>query len=242
MTAWLRPRLGALAVLLVAGGLVGAGCGVPEDSGFEAVNSNDIPFRLADSTTTTTTIPTTVAPSTTLPPSTTTTAPSEDVAVYFVVGRRLRPVLRSMARPASPVDTLVELQRGPLEEDEPVGLRSSILPEMLGAVTVTGGLATVDLAPTILGLSAPEQVLAFGQLVATLTARPGIGRVAFTIDGRPVNPPRADGSLAPDSVSCDDYIDLIPADVVVCPVTSTTVPPSVPTSTTKPPREDTTVA
>jgi hypothetical protein len=235
VTAEGRTRLGAAGVLAAAFALVVVACGVPDDKGFQAVSSNDIPFGLDDSTTTTTTttVATTVAPPTTLPPpSTTTTIPNEQVAVYYVLGRRLRPVLRSLPRGVTPAEALVELQRGPLEEDRPIGLRSSIVPEMLGQVTVSGGVATVDLSPSILGLSTTEQVLAFGQIVATLTARPGIGRVTFTIDGRPVNPPRADGSLAPDSVSCDDYVELIPPDAVVCPVSSTTVPTSTAPTTT----------
>ena len=51
---------------------------------------------------------------------------------------------------------------------------------------------------------------------------PGIGRVAFTVEGSPVAPPRADGSVVEDSVSCDDYVTLLPPNTCPGPAPTTT--------------------
>jgi hypothetical protein len=206
--------LGALAVTVL---VAVASCGMPEDRAFEPVAGDDIPYGLLEtttstSTTTTSTTSTTILrPTTTLAPTTTTTDPVEQVSVYFVLGSRLTPVARMLPKPVTPTEAMIELQLGPTREDRPIGVRSSVQPDMIGEVQVQGGTAFVNLAGTFLNLSQPEQILAFGQIVGTLTDLRGIGRVAFTIDGRPVDAQRGDGSLAPESVSRDDYLNLLPA-------------------------------
>ena|GEM_PF-3358060 len=230
-----RERWGALATVVAAAALVAAACGVPSEDSVRAVDPADVPYGLADTTTTTRPLPTTTA----LVPAETTTATTtndEVLTVYFVLGRRVRPVERVLRPPVGPDDALDELQRGPLEEDRPVGLRSAILPEMLRGVTVAGGIATVDLAPSILGLTTTEQVLTFAQIVATLSEQRGVGPVAFTIEGEAVEPYRGDGTLDPDTVSRDDYRNLLPFDPDEPPTSavSTTAPTTTSPVTTEP--------
>ena len=55
-----------------------------------------------------------------------------------------------------------------------------------------------------------DQALSVAQMVFTLTARPGIGRVSFTIDGEPVDVPDGSGALTSDPVAREDYDDLAP--------------------------------
>jgi spore germination protein GerM len=76
-------------------------------------------------------------------------------------------------------------------------------------VSLEAGVATVDLRPTISALGSDEQLLAVAQVVCTLTGRPGVGPVAFTLDGSPVDIPRGDGSLTNEPVSRDDYAELL---------------------------------
>jgi hypothetical protein len=106
----------------------------------------------------------------------------------------------------------------------------------VGEVVVAEGTATLDLAPSILELSGANQLLAFGQLTFTLLGRPGIGRVAFTVDGQPTDPILPDGSLAGGSVSAESYRDLLldppplppttPAPATTAPVTTPPPPPA----------------
>lgn len=201
----------ALAVVALL--LLGA-CGLPEDESYRPIPEADVPFGLQETTTTTTTT-TTLPPATTTtirPPSTTTTTtiPLELVNVYFVDGTRLAVVLRELVRPASPTEALVALSEGPDLGTDPVGLRSSIPEGLILTVEVSGGTATVDLTPDLVDLAGTEQLLALAQIVATLTDRPGIGRVSFTLEGRPIDVPRADGTVSQGSVSRDDYASLLP--------------------------------
>jgi spore germination protein GerM len=76
-------------------------------------------------------------------------------------------------------------------------------------VELTGGVATVSLTRAFADVEADAQLLAIGQLVCTLTARPGTGQVRFTLDGTDIDVPRQDGSLTAEPVTRDDYRDLI---------------------------------
>ncbi len=55
----------------------------------------------------------------------------------------------------------------------------------------------------------------------TATARPGVGQVRFTLEGLPVQVPTADGTIASDPLSRDDYLALLPPEEVA-PTTTTT--------------------
>ena len=114
----------------------------------------------------------------------------------------------SLDAPITPAGAVAALAEAPRSGSG--GRRTAVTGDLIGKVEVSGGIATVDLRPAISDLGADEQLLAVAQLVCTLTNRPGVGPVAFTLDGAPVDVPRADGSLTSGVVSRDDYADLLP--------------------------------
>ena len=214
----MRPRRGRAVALVVAVGVAGlASCGLPNDKQYSAIKSSDIPFGISDTTTTTSTT-IAPAPTTTVPRATTTTVPTTTVTLYFVMNGHLYPVPRAMALPATPAKVLGQLQSGPDETDKPSGLRSAVPNQSVGNVSVTGGIATVDLSPTFVQPTpaatdpAPvanvDQPLAFGEIVLTLTSLPGIGQVRFTVGGQQQPALAADGSLVDTPVSADNYAAL----------------------------------
>lgn len=181
-----------LAVVLVA--LLAAGCGVNAQDGAERVASDAVPFDL-------------LAPSTLPEPTTTTTNPdTTTVQLFFVLGDGLVEVDRELEPPVSVVRLVSELGQGPTDGEASVGI-TTYLPEGSGldGVTLAGGIATAELGEAFLAVPSEVQRLALAQLVFTLTGRPGVGRVVFTIDGQPTDVPRGDGTLTSDSVSRDSY-------------------------------------
>jgi spore germination protein GerM len=213
VTAPGRARRGLAAVQLafVASVTLLAGCGLPTDDTYKPISQDDLPFGLADTTTTSTTS-TTVPPATTTTsiPSPTTTVPTEQVKLYFVAGNALRSVAVSDTPPVSPRRSLELLHSGPPPD---LGLRTSIPAGAIVAVSVAGGRATVDLAAPALEPLGQEQLFEFGQIVLTLTDRPGIGQVEFRSPGPDGTPtliavPKGTGELVP-IVSRDDYVNLL---------------------------------
>jgi spore germination protein GerM len=194
------------------------GCGLPNDSTYSAIQPGDLPAGIADTTTTSTTS-TTLPPATTttVPEATTTTIPTEPVSIFYVVNGRLRALVRPMTVPVQPQAVADALDGGPLPQEQASGVRSALSPNSLGTVMVNGGVATVDLAPSVVTqtpstdqLPVPnvDQPLAFGQIVLTLTSLPGVGQVRFTVAGQPQGALAADGSLVEGPVSADNYASL----------------------------------
>jgi spore germination protein GerM len=188
-----RATLVLVALLLV-------GCGVrPEDKAVLA-QPGDVPYDLL----------------TPAGPVTTTTrpgpaGPSTLVTLYFIQGGRMAPTERRVPSPVA-LDRLVQtLAFGPTEAEALVGLRTALLaPDVVRSVVLAGGIATVDLSATFTEAVGADQLLALTQIVFTLTERPGVGRVGFTLNGNPVGVPRGDGAVTLDSVSRDDYSGLTP--------------------------------
>ncbi|MHB1129904.1 MAG: GerMN domain-containing protein [Ilumatobacteraceae bacterium] len=190
-----------------------AGCSVPTSSEFEAIPPTEIPFDLnAPSTTAAATTSTTT---TTLDPNLDSAKPevvSEIVDLYFVSSNNVVRTQRNITSPATATQTLASLITGPPNDGTSVGLRSALPNSFTATVDVSRGVATIDAASSFLtNLSPGDQKLAIAQLVLTLTSRPGIGQVLFSVDGSPIAVPRGRGDLAPagQSVSFDDYTKLI---------------------------------
>ena len=126
---------------------------------------------------------------TTTTTSQTTPQESSSVAVYFLRGEKVSPVRRTIAAtPAVARTALTELLAGPTEEEVASGLRSAIpAGTALRDVSISGGVATVDLDGTFDDGGGSASMLGrVAQIVATLTRFPTVDRVAFRIDGRPV--------------------------------------------------------
>lgn len=183
-----------LAVLVVVMGF--SACGVPSHDTATKTNPKDVPFGLLDENSG-------VDPTDQLG--------DRSVVVFLAKNGRLVRAERRVAPPVTFERLLDKLAQGPTRAEVASGTRSALPDgESFLSVTTTGGTATVDLSRPFTALSGSDQLLALAQIVWTLTSRPGIGQVQFTLGGAAIDIPRADGSLTPSPVSRDDYLPLTP--------------------------------
>jgi spore germination protein GerM len=115
---------------------------------------------------------------------------TSSVAVYFLRDGKVSPVRRTIAAtPAVARATLTELLEGPTDNEAAAGLVSAVpAGTKLRDISLENGTATVDLDGAFDddgGGSASMQGRV-AQVVATLTRFPTIERVAFRLDGGPV--------------------------------------------------------
>jgi spore germination protein GerM len=185
-------------------------CAVPNSGSYEQVAPGDIPFGLN-------------APQTTLPQTTTTVvdpmiaetlpaAVSEPIDLFFISNSRIIKVQRNVASPANPSQALSSLVEGPNTSPEFVGLRTALPTTFAASVDVIRGVARVDATRAFLeSLSGLDQKLAIAQIVLTLTSRPGVGQVLFSVDGKLISVPRGRGDSVASGVAVtfDDYSTLI---------------------------------
>jgi spore germination protein GerM len=185
-------------VLVIALAIVGvAACGVPMQRSATKVDKKDVPFELLDKKSSA---------------KSSESAGNEDLVVYFATAERLVPASRRLPPPVTLEDVLSVLRKGPTSAEEATGVRSALpIGSVVGSVSLNGGTATVDLARPFTALSSSDQLLALAQLVYTLTARPGVGQVQFTLEGTSTEVPRGNGALTTAPVSRDDYLDAAPA-------------------------------
>jgi hypothetical protein len=176
--------------------LGGAGCGIPAQDGADPIEPDAVPFGLLE------------AGEPPLVP--TVTGPAAQVTdLCFVAEDRLLVVPVELGAPVELADVARALAEPPVvAADRPV--TSAVDATAVREVSLDAGVATVDLGGEVASLGPDRQVLAIAQLVCALTLRPGVGQVAFTLDGVPVEVPTDDGSLRADPVSRDDYEALLP--------------------------------
>lgn len=183
------PAVLAGCVLLVA-----TACAVPAQHEAQRARDPAVPFGLLDPD-----APPLVPP-----------APgqsSETVALCFVREGHLVVAEQALAAPVSPRAPLDALASPPAEAPR---IRSALTdPSIVHEVRLVGGIARVDLLPAVSALPGDEQLLAVAQIVCTLTGRPGIGQVSFTLEGARLAIPKGDGSLVTTPVARDDYAGLI---------------------------------
>uniref|UniRef100_UPI00188EF3F9 GerMN domain-containing protein n=1 Tax=Micromonospora sp. S-DT3-3-22 TaxID=2755359 RepID=UPI00188EF3F9 len=101
---------------------------------------------------------------------------------------------------------LRRLLAGPTRAERAVGFGTA-LP---GAVHVLGarlvdGRAQVEVEPPGEESGRSDEVLAYGQIVCTLDSRSDVAGVSFLLRGRPLEVPRADGSLSVGPLTAADY-------------------------------------
>lgn len=131
------------------------------------------------------------------------------VSVCLVGNDLLVATDRVLEGPVKPVDLLRSLGTEVSDDEARFGLRTALTdPDTIGDVTVRAGTAHVDLE-RVPSAGGGTSTIAVGQIVCTLTNQPGIGLVSFTVGGRPVQVPRADGSLSDGPVSRDDFDSLL---------------------------------
>ena len=186
-----RARLVAYSVVVA---LAATSCGFPTQDEARAVPDENVPDALR---TTDTNDP---SPG----------ASTEPAAIWFVNDTLLDQVQHRVASPASAETVLAELLLGPTEAEQGRSFRSAIPdPTVVVAASVAGGLATVELAPEFAEIPVADQVLAVGQLVLTFTDLRGVGRVRFQVEDAVVAVPLPTGEASDQTVSRDDYADLI---------------------------------
>lgn len=189
----MRGRL-VVVVLIVALACL-AGCSVGEQRVADVQQDEEVPFGLLDSD-----VPPLVSP--------TGAVGADPVGLCFVDDGALVEIDRPLTQPVR----LTQLVRA-LADPPPHGsrsLRSAVGDGLVRDVRLRAGVAQVDLRSSIDDLGGDEQLLAVSQIVCTLTGRPGVGLVSFSLDGSPVDVPRPDGSLAGSAVSRDDYAEVLP--------------------------------
>ena len=140
--------------------------------------------------------------------TTTTAVAQETVGLCFVRGDKVVTVpvaLQPDPRLDQVLAALSELPPG-----APRTLHTALSGQsVVRSVRLTSGIARVDLAADFSNLGSDDQLLAIAQIVCSLTLRPGVGQVAFTLAGKPIAVPRGGGSLTNEPVSRDDYRRLL---------------------------------
>ena len=222
-----RGAAGARGAAVVTVLLAIVGCGVPTDSAMRPIDIRAIPSGLsATSTSTTTSTTSTSTTSTTAPPrpppTTTAVAPPitqapvlEPVLLYFALGDRIVEVTRPMATSPSLDSVVLLLAFGPNLGESAPAARSAVELGDVESVTLSAGVAIVQLSNKFRDLPATEQRRSVAQLVLTLTKRPGVGQVRFQVQGTALPVPRGDGTFGETTVSRDDYLSLLDLPTIV---------------------------
>lgn len=188
-----RRRLALLAALMLAVPGTVAGCGVPTEDTPRLIDQ-PVPGRTPSSA-----------------PAVAASGPVSE-RLFLVRDGALVAVQRRLPREPDPQHLLADLLAGPTEAEQGRGLRSALAgSDVVASVEVWGVTAYVEVPAAIEGTGRNDDMLAFGQIVCTLTSRAGIERVVFTRQGVPIGVPLPDASLSQDPLRAADYAGLIAA-------------------------------
>ncbi|GAA2597207.1 hypothetical protein GCM10010435_90610 [Winogradskya consettensis] len=176
-------------VLVVLLALTLAGCGVPLDS---SPRSIETPGRID-------------ASGNPVPDE----AGSAVLRLYLVRDGRLVRVPRRVTTVLGPRQQLAILLAGPTAEESADGLTSALTTMTVTDVDLLDRRATITIGDRPDQLVRSDEVLAFGQIVCTLTSQTEVGTVSFISGGEPLRVPRADGSLADGALTIADYNGLL---------------------------------
>ena len=147
-------------------------------------------------------------------------AATAGVTVYLARGEQIgvaRVVVTKTPRIGT--EALEVLLAGPTALEQEAGLHTEIPPgtKLLG-LTIAGGVATVDLSRAFeSGGGSLSMRMRIAQVVFTLTQFPRVQRVAFELDGMPVDAIGGEGVVVSPSVGRGDFEDLSPAILVESP-------------------------
>ncbi|MDP9794842.1 hypothetical protein J2S43_003354 [Catenuloplanes nepalensis] len=166
-----------------------AGCGIPLDDAPREPD-NPRPYRFG-----------------------TATAPGGGSAVErlcLVKDDRIARIQRRLPTARNAAEQLADLFGGPNAEEQADGYTSALTGTLITPrLTLDGAAAVVEIGDWTAHGNRSDEVLAFGQIVCTLTSRPEIGTVEFTSAGEPLSVPRADLSLSDRPLTLVDYDELI---------------------------------
>lgn len=122
----------------------------------------------------------------------------------LVVVKRRTPTLPT---PREQIELLLD---GPLDTERDDRLTSRLTGvNVVTDVRVADGEATVAVGERLAGTGRNDEVLAFGQIVCTLTSRDDVDRVTFVQGGQRLGVPRADGSLSTGPLTAIDYAAMV---------------------------------
>ena len=184
-----RVRSGLVAICIFV-----AGCGVNPESNAHRNPSVDVPFGLLED-----------------PANAPAAAPeAQTVTVFLVRDKHLIPVERTAPNGSGLAEVADLVALGPTEDERVLGLVSSLPVDQVASIKTVRGVAQVDLSDTFVDLRSRDQTFAIAQLVFSLTAQPGIGRVSFTLAGAATEVPRGDGALTADALAREDFSALAP--------------------------------
>jgi len=98
---------------------------------------------------------------------------------------------------------------GPSEVERNTGLTTALVGRSLTVELLGGAQAHVGIAEAAEGTARSDEIMAYGQVVCTLTSRAEVNSVVFTRDDERLEVPRADGSLSSGPLRGSDYATLI---------------------------------
>ncbi|WP_106125010.1 GerMN domain-containing protein [Pseudosporangium ferrugineum] len=136
-------------------------------------------------------------------------AGSAVLRLFMVRDGRLVRVPRRVPAPLGPRQQLDALLAGPTAEERRDGLTSAVTTMTVTGLRLSGRRATITIGDRPDELVRSDEVLAFGQIVCTLTSQTEVGTVSFESAGEPLGVPRADGSLADGPLTIADYNGLL---------------------------------
>ncbi|WP_246157551.1 GerMN domain-containing protein [Catellatospora sichuanensis] len=184
-----RPVLRALLLPLVA--LLVAGCGVPVEDTPRVIEVGT-PSRMATGA-----------------PSAAASGPAAE-SLYLIRDGSLVAVQRRLPTEPDPQHLLGDLLAGPTEAEQDRGLGTALGGRgVVASVQLLDGIAHVELPAGIEGTGRNDDVLAFGQIVCTLTSRADVMGVVFTRQGVRIGVPLPDASLSQEPLRAADYATLI---------------------------------
>ncbi|MEU3453503.1 GerMN domain-containing protein [Micromonospora sp. NPDC006766] len=131
-------------------------------------------------------------------------------SLCFVRDDRLRTVVRRVDY-LPDVDThLRHLLAGPGDAERDVGFTSALAgTTSVAGARLSGGVAEVEVGGPSDETGRSDQIVAYGQIVCTLSSRADVHGVTFSRYGQPLAVPRADGSLSVVPLTATDYAPLI---------------------------------
>lgn len=218
-------RLAPVAALLaVVAGL--AGCGVPTGGEPQVVEATKVPYGLA--------APTPSAPST----PTGTPVPSAPQVFFLRKDGSLTGEGRDLpgSATANQLPALLEqLAAGPTDGEREKGLSSALPPgTQLKLVSLTDGVATIEIGGEVDAPSGDGSRRAVAQLVLTATSLPGVRAVQLFRDGQPADAPLPSGALTKAPLTAADVEVLTTPSPMPTTVVTTPASPAPSTSASAP--------
>jgi hypothetical protein len=130
--------------------------------------------------------------------------------LYMTRDGELVRVVRRVPTAPTAQQMLTDLLAGPTRAEQHDGLASALTTTQIIGMAVSQRRATVEVAEPPEHGARTDEMLAYGQIVSTLTSQGAeVGTVSFTTGGRPLGVPRGDGSLSTGPLTIADYADLL---------------------------------